>query len=213
MGLDMSIIHKSKPHELKRGRRAQTPNMMYREYYDKEGSVIGREYTDNDGAIKIDKNFRKELIKKKPASYIDVSEVAYWRKANAIHKWFVDNVQDGDDNCGTYLLTKKNIEELSNKVNYLLDNIVLKKGKVVNGYRMKKNIFGKLKEKPNMVKGIVIKNADICEKTLPLCDGFFFGYKQYNEYYYEDLKYTKEVLDKLLEYDIDKESYYYTSSW
>lgn len=26
----------------------------------------------------------------------------YWRKANAIHKWFVDNVQDGTDDCGYY---------------------------------------------------------------------------------------------------------------
>ena len=25
--------------------------------------------------------------------------VGYWRKANAIHKWFVDNVQDGIDEC------------------------------------------------------------------------------------------------------------------
>ena len=70
-----------------------------------------------------------------------------------------------------------------------------------------------MKKKPNIVKGKVIKNADICEKTLPICEGCFFGYKEYNEYYYDDLKYTKEVLDKLLECDIDKESYYYTSSW
>jgi F0F1-type ATP synthase gamma subunit len=26
-------------------------------------------------------------------------EVGYWRKANAIHKWFVDNTQNGEDNC------------------------------------------------------------------------------------------------------------------
>lgn len=25
--------------------------------------------------------------------------LGYWRKANAIHKWFVDNVQDGADDC------------------------------------------------------------------------------------------------------------------
>jgi hypothetical protein len=29
-------------------------------------------------------------------------EGIYWRKANAIHRWFVDNVQQGEDNCGTY---------------------------------------------------------------------------------------------------------------
>lgn len=28
--------------------------------------------------------------------------IMYWRKANAIHKWFVENVQDGKDDCGTY---------------------------------------------------------------------------------------------------------------
>jgi F0F1-type ATP synthase gamma subunit len=26
-------------------------------------------------------------------------EIGYWRKANAIHKWFVDNTQNGEDNC------------------------------------------------------------------------------------------------------------------
>jgi len=29
-------------------------------------------------------------------------EVGYWRKANHIHKWFVDNVQNGVDECLTY---------------------------------------------------------------------------------------------------------------
>ena len=38
--------------------------------------------------------------------YINISkagavriEVAYWRKANAIHRWFVENCQDGKDEC------------------------------------------------------------------------------------------------------------------
>ena len=38
--------------------------------------------------------------------------VGYWRKANAIHKWFVDNVQDGEDDCGYYEVTKEKLEEL-----------------------------------------------------------------------------------------------------
>jgi len=29
-------------------------------------------------------------------------DAMYWRKANAIHGWFVKNVQDGEDDCGTY---------------------------------------------------------------------------------------------------------------
>jgi len=30
------------------------------------------------------------------------AELMYWRKANAIHKWFVDNVQGGVDECGEF---------------------------------------------------------------------------------------------------------------
>lgn len=36
----------------------------------------------------------------KPERICDVvEEVAYWRKANHIHRWFVDNVQHGTDDC------------------------------------------------------------------------------------------------------------------
>jgi hypothetical protein len=38
--------------------------------------------------------------------------VGYWRKANAIHKWFVDNVQKGNDNCGNYPVSRANLNEL-----------------------------------------------------------------------------------------------------
>jgi hypothetical protein len=37
---------------------------------------------------------------------------AYWRKANQIHKWFVDNVQDGEDNCGEYYVPNEKLKEL-----------------------------------------------------------------------------------------------------
>jgi hypothetical protein len=39
-------------------------------------------------------------------------EAGYWRKANAIHKWFVDNIQSGDDNCGEYYVNKVDLEML-----------------------------------------------------------------------------------------------------
>jgi hypothetical protein len=35
--------------------------------------------------------------------------VCEWRKANAIHKWFVDHVQDGQDDCGRYPVTVDNL--------------------------------------------------------------------------------------------------------
>ena len=39
-------------------------------------------------------------------------EVMYWRKANAIHKWFVDHCQSGVDDCGEYYVTVEQLEEL-----------------------------------------------------------------------------------------------------
>jgi hypothetical protein len=54
----------------------------------------------------IDTKIKSENIK-----YI-VEEVGYWRKANHIHKWFVDNVQEGVDNCGSYYVDRDSLEEL-----------------------------------------------------------------------------------------------------
>lgn len=39
-------------------------------------------------------------------------EAAYWRKANQIHKWFVDNVQEGEDDCGHYYVSREKLGEL-----------------------------------------------------------------------------------------------------
>lgn len=39
-------------------------------------------------------------------------EVGYWRKANAIHDWFVQNVQDGVDKCDPHYVSRKQLEEL-----------------------------------------------------------------------------------------------------
>ena len=41
-----------------------------------------------------------------------VEEVGYWRKANHIHKWFVDNVQSGKDDCGEYYIKEDQLANL-----------------------------------------------------------------------------------------------------
>lgn len=38
--------------------------------------------------------------------------VGYWRKANQIHKWFVDNIQEGTDDCREYYASRENLEKL-----------------------------------------------------------------------------------------------------
>lgn len=52
------------------------------------------------------KNVKDERVR-----YI-IEEVGYWRKANAIHRWFVENVQNGVDDCGDYIVSKDNLRDL-----------------------------------------------------------------------------------------------------
>ena len=41
-----------------------------------------------------------------------VVEVMYWRKANAIHAWFVDHVQGGEDKCRPHPVRAEDLAEL-----------------------------------------------------------------------------------------------------
>ena len=49
-------------------------------------------------------------------------EVGYWRKANQIHRWFVENVQNGVDDCGEYSVGKSQLEKLLNECREVLND-------------------------------------------------------------------------------------------
>jgi hypothetical protein len=49
-----------------------------------------------------------------------VEDVAYWRKANQIHAWFVKNVQDGRDDCGHYYVAREQLQQLLTAVEDVL---------------------------------------------------------------------------------------------
>lgn len=51
----------------------------------------------------------------------------YWRKANAIHKWFVDNTQGGEDNCRSSDVSREQIIELREVCKKVLANKELAK--------------------------------------------------------------------------------------
>ena len=62
--------------------------------------------------ISVKKGGKKRIdINTKKVSYV-IEEVGYWRKANAIHQWFVDNCQKGVDDCGDYSVSTENLEKL-----------------------------------------------------------------------------------------------------
>lgn len=157
--------------------------------------------------IKRDGKVRKD-IKPERITYI-VEEVMYWRKANQIHKWFVDNVQEGNDNCGTYYVSREKLEELLETCKLVLKDSKLVKGKVVNGYTGTKDGW-----EPIIENGEKIKNTETAERLLPSQSGFFFGGTDYDQYYYDDIKRTAENLEKILAEDKDGYGEYeYSSSW
>lgn len=49
-------------------------------------------------------------------------EVIYWRKANAIHNWFVQNCQDGDDDCRPYRVMRMQLIELKELCQHVIEN-------------------------------------------------------------------------------------------
>jgi hypothetical protein len=49
-------------------------------------------------------------------------EAMYWRKANAIHRWFVDNVQDSVDNCAEYYVSTEQLTELRDLCKKVLED-------------------------------------------------------------------------------------------
>lgn len=52
------------------------------------------------------------LVKENEYGKLDyTNELAYWRKANHIHSWFVKNVQSGIDNCEAHQVSKEQLEE------------------------------------------------------------------------------------------------------
>lgn len=54
------------------------------------------------------------------------TSVAYWRKANQVHAWFVDNVQEGDDDCKSYGVSLDQLVELRDLCVSLLSSRDLK---------------------------------------------------------------------------------------
>ena len=94
--------------------------------------------------------------------YVEVP-VMYWRKANAVHKWFVDTQADGVDECQPISVSTESLKELVDSCEKAL------------------------------------ANKDEADIHLPTESGFFFGGTEYDEYYFQDLEYTRDRLKQLIE--------------
>lgn len=142
--------------------------------------------------------------------------VGYWRKANQIHKWFVDNIQDGVDNCGEYSLSKEKAKELLSICKEIKKSCSLVAGKVRNGQVQNKETSGKFQDV--IEDGKLMKNSNIAAKLLPSASGFFFGSTDYDEYYMQDIDNTIDIMESILSGEDETKEYFkeeiiYTSSW
>lgn len=141
-------------------------------------TYVGAKYEWNEvgGTLEIIKGGTQLPITFNRVTYI-TEEVGYWRKANAIHRWFVDECQDGIDQCQEAYVDTEKLQEL-------LDIC------------------------------IQIKNDHaLAAELLPTTSGFFFGSTECDEYYYEDIDYTVDMLKRVLAEDNANASFAYQSSW
>ena len=143
--------------------------------------------------------------------YRIIEEIGYWRKANEIHNWFVEHVQDGvDDCCYHEEVTKEVLEELLAICQKVLANCELVEGKITNGYTFDANgnkVY-------NFVDGKYVKDPSTAMELLPTTSGFFFGNTEYDEYYVQDIEDTIEICKKALETtDFETQMIFYVSSW
>lgn len=143
-------------------------------------------------------------IKPERVSYI-VEEVAYWRKFNALHGWFVNECADGVDECQEIYVGERldDLLVLLKQVKERLDKSTLQK-KVVQGWNGE-----------NYEVEVYDCNEEI-EDLLPPTSGFFFGSDEVDEYFKENVDETVEIIENLLKEDEETGShgyYYYRASW
>ena len=80
-----------------------------------------------------DKQKKEELLEMFPELKVYLTEeenpiqevraiVGYWRKANQIHAWFVENIQEGEDDCKSYYVSREKLQELKNLCRQVLED-------------------------------------------------------------------------------------------
>jgi hypothetical protein len=130
---------------------------------------------DNNYEVTVTKAGKPTNIDPKKVSYI-VEEVGYWRKANQIHNWFVENVQNGIDECQESYVSREQLQSL-------LD-----------------------------ICRIVKIDKDKAPQLLSTQSGFFFGGTEYDEWYFNDIDNTIQIIEEALS-DENADDFAYRASW
>jgi hypothetical protein len=119
-------------------------------------------------------------IKSERVQYI-TEQLMYWRKANQIHNWFVENVQDGEDDCGEYGVSLDYLVKLMNTCKAVLDNneiakdlLPTSKGFFFGGQDYDEYYFNQVRDTYKMVKELV---EELEEYNTPLNDRSWISYR------------------------------------
>jgi len=108
--------------------------------------------------------------------------------------------------------TCRKLQELLATVNTVLQGTKLVAGKVTNGYTLTGSATGVVRN-PIVEDGKRVADPSVANALLPTREGFFFGSTDYDQYYYDDLKYARDnILTKLLAEE-DAGDFVYRSSW
>jgi hypothetical protein len=134
--------------------------------------------------------------------------IGYWRKANAIHQWFVKEVQDGEDKCRPFPVEREKLMELKGLCERVLASCQLVAGNVSAGTRYEP---GK-KAVRMYAAGEIVADPSAAIDLLPTGSGFFFGCTDYDEGYIADLRLTVEIVERCLSLPECWE-FEYRSSW
>ena len=102
-----------------------------------------------------------------------IFEVGYWRKANHIHRWFVENCQDGEDECQVGYVSRDKLKELLKLCKKVLKNkkkakglLPTQEGFFFGGEEYDKYYFIEIEE-----------TIRIIDKCLKLPEGWSFEYQ------------------------------------
>jgi hypothetical protein len=118
-----------------------------------------------------------EILEKYPLSSFN-EEVTYWRKANAVHKWFVDNIQDGIDDCQRHRpVTKDDLLKLKELCDEVLKDHSLAEKLLPTSSGF---FFGPLVYDEDRYFAKIEYTAKICKK---LTDDDGFDFENYDLYY------------------------------
>lgn len=142
---------------------------------------------------------------------LDKVEVGYWRKANHIHNWFVENVQNGVDDCDSYVVSREKLQELYDTCNRAVNIIqdFIRQDERYASYSVEEFI-----EQDLDITELETFDESKLRNLLPTTEGFFFGSTAYDSWYVSDILHTINVLRPILENNEDENIVYiYTSSW